>query len=185
MAGTTLLDADRTPERPPETDYPGQRYTGTQFGSLPGQIAWVVGASMFIRREVYAELGGFDPDFFLYCEEIDLCLRLRKKGHEIGLVEDVRVRHIGALSEVGRDPYDVWTRRTSAIQLFWRKHYAPTDVARLVQRDANRARRRLWVNGLAARLLPSQSRAWQNQRRYKAIRDESLKFLRGQTSSVR
>ena len=54
---------------------------------------------MIVRREVYSELGGFDPEFFLYSEETDFCLRLRERGYEIGLVKRRRGRHIGGASE--------------------------------------------------------------------------------------
>src|SRR6267142_2388381 len=104
MAATRILSADSKPRPAPETDYPGQSPLDEKFSHLPGRIAWVIGASMIVRREVYAELGGFDPDFFLYGEDIDFGLRLRRCGHEIGLGEEVAVRRIGGASEQGRDP---------------------------------------------------------------------------------
>src|SRR5262249_48788965 len=105
MAGSRVVSA--TGEwKEPATSYPGQAHIRKDFSGLPGRIAWVVGASMIVRREVYAELGGFDPEFFLYSEETDFCLRLRKCGYEIGMVENSAVRHIGGASESGRDPYE-------------------------------------------------------------------------------
>ena len=179
LAGTALIGADGTPEPPPETTYPGQLRAANDFAALPGKIAWVLGASMFVRRNVYDTLCGFDPDFFLYSEETDFCLRLRKQGYEIGYVADVQVRHIGGVSEDGSDPYDVWTRRTKGLHLFWSKHYAVEDVARLVEFDAARARRRMRLNSLLARLLPAKSKPWQKMRRYQGIYETSLKFLSG------
>ena len=177
LAGTALLGADGMPEPPPETTYPGQSRAANDFAALPGKIAWVLGASMFVRRNVYDVLCGFDPDFFLYSEEIDFCLRLRKQGYEIGYLDEIRVRHIGGVSEGGRDPYEVWMRRTKGLHLFWSKHYAPEDIAGLVEFDAARARRRMRLNGFLARLLPGNSKPWQKMRQYQAIFEASEKFL--------
>lgn len=44
---------------------------------------WVRGAVMLIRCDLFKEIGGFDERFFLYLEDTDLCLRLRKIGYDI------------------------------------------------------------------------------------------------------
>ena len=44
---------------------------------------WVRGAVMLIKTNLFKEIGGFDEQFFLYLEDTDLCLRLRKMGYEI------------------------------------------------------------------------------------------------------
>jgi N-acetylglucosaminyl-diphospho-decaprenol L-rhamnosyltransferase len=180
MAGTRLLASDGTPKASPNFEYPGQSQTSSDFSAFPGKIAWVIGASMFIRRQVYAAIGGFDPDFFLYGEDIDFCLRLRKHGYEIGFVPEAEVRHIGAASELGADPYDSWTRRTNGIHLFWKKHYAAPDVVRLVLRDQRRARFRMQLNGFFARFQSAHSSLWSKHRRYRAIFDTSSRFLKSQ-----
>lgn len=174
LAATRVVSATGEGESPPSPTYPGQTHTRNDFASLPGKIAWVIGASMFIRRTVFDLLGGFDRDFFLYSEETDLCLRMRKIGYEIGLVNNVRVEHIGAVSERGRDPYEMWRRKTEGLHQFWKKHYSVSDVVGLVRRDLRRARFRMILNGILAAVQPQQSLAWQKQRRYRAIRDTSV-----------
>jgi GT2 family glycosyltransferase len=177
MAGSRVVSA--TGEwKTPATTYPDQSHVRKDFSKLPGKIAWVVGASMIVRREVYAELGGFDPDFFLYSEETDFCLRLRERGYEIGLVEEAAVSHIGGASESGRDPYEVWTRRSKGLHLFWQKHYPPEDVERLLRRNRLRARYRMVVNGWLACIRPPKSVAWQKHRRYLAIWETSSESLK-------
>ena len=177
LAGTCILSASGQPKGPPNHEYPGQNRTSSDFSHLPGQISWVIGASMFLRRQAYEAVGGFDLNFFLYGEDTDFCLRLRQQGYEIGFVEEAKVRHIGAASERDQDPYEVATRRTNGIHLFWKKHYSPRDVARLVLREQRRARYRMVVNGVLALLQPRSSVAWQKHRRYRAICETSARFL--------
>lgn len=49
----------------------------------PFFVDWVMGSFIFIRSYVFAEVAGFDEDFFLYYEDIDLQLRIRKQNHLI------------------------------------------------------------------------------------------------------
>jgi GT2 family glycosyltransferase len=48
---------------------------------------------MMIRREAWDAVGGFDPRFFLYYEDIDLCRRVRAAGWEVGIVHSVTAIH--------------------------------------------------------------------------------------------
>lgn len=50
---------------------------------------------MAARYSVIKEAGGFDESFFLYGEDEDLCLRLRKLGYEIGYIDQAEGVHIG------------------------------------------------------------------------------------------
>lgn len=62
-------------------------------GHPDGPVDWVVGAAMMIRFRVLHDLGGFDPDFFLYYEEVELMWRIRRQGHEVLYVPAATVRH--------------------------------------------------------------------------------------------
>ena len=61
------------------------------------EIPWATGCAMLIPAKLTAELGGFDERFFLYSEDVDLSLRVRKAGYKIGLVPAARIFHkVGA-----------------------------------------------------------------------------------------
>lgn len=60
--------------------------------------AWLRGCCLLVRTEIFTQLGGFDPMFFLYYEDDDLCLRTRAAGHECLLEPSVLVTHAGGLS---------------------------------------------------------------------------------------
>jgi len=59
----------------------------------PTNVAAVAGAAFAIRRETWEELGGFDPSFFMYYEETDLCWRAQLAGYRCLYVPDSIVYH--------------------------------------------------------------------------------------------
>lgn len=59
------------------------------------EIFWATGACMFIRQEVFRELGGFDPDYFAHQEEVDLCWRARNHGYRVYYTGKSEVFHMG------------------------------------------------------------------------------------------
>jgi len=177
LAGTRVTEAGGSVECPPSLSYPKQDKTSRDFSKLSGEIAWVFGASMFIRKNVFLSVGGFDPEFFLTSEETDLCLRIRERGCEIGFVSDVGVKHIGAASERGRDPYDTWLLRAPGLYRFWAKHYPIKDARNLVRKDLFRARYRAIVYLLCSWFTEKKSGVWQKYRRNKGIGDAAKKYL--------
>lgn len=54
----------------------------------------VMGAAMLMRRDKFISLGGFDPSFFLYLEETDLCHRLKEMGGDIVYDPDIFITHL-------------------------------------------------------------------------------------------
>lgn len=62
------------------------------------QVDWVPGAFALIRASLFTALGGFDPRFFLYYEEVDLCRRAQQQGFRTEYWPDLEVRHIGGVS---------------------------------------------------------------------------------------
>lgn len=59
------------------------------------EIFWATGACMFVRAEVFHQLGGFDTHFFAHMEEIDLCWRIKNAGHKIMYSSASTVYHVG------------------------------------------------------------------------------------------
>ncbi|HOP48344.1 MAG TPA: glycosyltransferase family 2 protein [Desulfobacteraceae bacterium] len=129
LAGTGIVNPDGSFQPSLETHYPGQRHAKRELKGLRGDIAWVLGASMIIRREIIQELGGFDERFFLYGEDQDLCLRVRKAGWVIGFIPDAVAVHWGAQSERDNLPVEVWKKKLDAEVLFYKKHYSKSTVA--------------------------------------------------------
>jgi len=59
------------------------------------EIFWATGACMFIKRDVFNTLDGFDVDYFAHQEEIDLCWRAKNAGHKVYYVGQSQVYHLG------------------------------------------------------------------------------------------
>ena len=61
----------------------------------PTDVHWATGAALMIRAKDYWDVGGLDARFFAHNEEIDLCWRLRIRGHRIVCVPESYVYHVG------------------------------------------------------------------------------------------
>jgi N-acetylglucosaminyl-diphospho-decaprenol L-rhamnosyltransferase len=59
----------------------------------PEEVAFASGAALTVRREAWVRSGGFDERYFMYCEDLDLSLRLRLAGWEVGIAPAARVEH--------------------------------------------------------------------------------------------
>ena len=65
--------------------------------STPDKISrvdWVSGACMMIRRDLFEKLRGFDENYFMYMEDMDLCFRAKEEGFLTYFYEDVKVIHM-------------------------------------------------------------------------------------------
>jgi GT2 family glycosyltransferase len=55
---------------------------------------WLAGMCLVLRSATFAELGGFDTRYTLYCEDADLCARIRLRGLRLVVVREARVTHL-------------------------------------------------------------------------------------------
>jgi GT2 family glycosyltransferase len=73
------------------------------------KVDWILGACMLLKKDDFSRLGGFDQDYFLYFEEVDLCKRVYDHGGSVALATDCRINHIGSVS--GKRDYSLFTER--------------------------------------------------------------------------
>lgn len=135
LAGTRIISPDGSPQSSVEKRYPGENHTKEEVKGLKGDIAWVLGASMIVRSSIIENLKGFDERFFLYGEDQDLCLRIRKLGWIVGYIQGAVVTHLGGQSERDNLPVEVWGKKFEAELLFYEKHYTKKSI--LAIRRAN------------------------------------------------
>lgn len=70
---------------------------GVEMDAAPGvapAVDAISGACFAIRRRLFDELGGFDEGYFLHCEDLDLCRRVRDAGSQVVLDSQTPVRHL-------------------------------------------------------------------------------------------
>lgn len=92
-----------------------------------GLVDWVVGAAMLIRFQVLRDLGGFDPDFFLYYEEVELMWRIRRQGFDVLYAPAATVRHAEGMSTKIKSTQPERERRPAYWYNSWRLYYLKTS----------------------------------------------------------
>jgi hypothetical protein len=92
----------------------------------PGSPEWVSGACMLVRRTALEQVGGLDESFFLYCEDTDLCARLRAAGWDIRYEPAATVHHEGGASRPREELFALLARNRV---LYARKHGSAAAAA--------------------------------------------------------
>jgi N-acetylglucosaminyl-diphospho-decaprenol L-rhamnosyltransferase len=101
------------------------------YSAIPGgEVPWVKGAALGVRREAFAAVGGFDETYFLYAEEMDLCWRLRAAGWEIRFTPEAEVVHEEGAS-TGRLRPEMAVRLFASLAHFHRLHSPRGTLTRL------------------------------------------------------
>jgi hypothetical protein len=99
----------------------GERELAPAVYDRPTRCDWTVGSFMLARRAALDAVGGFDEDYFLYCEEPDLCLRLRQKGWGVQHRPELTVVHHGG--NEASDPRHA-AQLAYAKRIYMRKHFS-------------------------------------------------------------
>ncbi|HEX8217871.1 MAG TPA: glycosyltransferase family 2 protein [Chloroflexia bacterium] len=106
------------------------RYVVEQHANKPFVIEHPLGACMLIRREAYEECGGFDPNIFMYSEEIDLALRYSQRGWRCWQVPAAQVVHLGGRS-TRQAPVAMQRELWRSRLYIYRKYHSPLRYAAL------------------------------------------------------
>lgn len=107
-------------------------------------VAWVAASCMMVRRASFEAIGGFDPDFFLYFEDIDLCLRIRACGERVVYDPTVTIHHQRGVS-AATDRRSAMRAYRQSQERFWRKHGRGAESILAASYAALRGR--FWIGG--------------------------------------
>lgn len=83
----------------------------------------VSGSFMMIPKKIYEMVSGFDEDYFMYGEDIDLCYRVKTMGYSVVYFADAVIIHLKGQSGLNNKSPKVIYHFYNAMMLFYNKHY--------------------------------------------------------------
>ena len=84
------------------------------------RVDWVSGSCFLVRQTCFRGIGGFDEDYFMYLEDVDLCWRARQAGWEVAYEPSARVMHVQGVS-TDLHPYRmIAAHHRSLLRYWWR-----------------------------------------------------------------
>jgi GT2 family glycosyltransferase len=101
----------------------GSSYLRTWQHNAARVVPWLKGAALAIRRTAFDAVGGFDPSYFMYFEDADLCYRLTAAGWQVHFTPATTVEHVGSASTMQYRAEMAVALLASTAQ-FYRKHYS-------------------------------------------------------------
>jgi len=95
------------------------------------EVDWVSGSCLFSRRKMLEEIGLLDENFFMFCEDTDLCLRAKKNGWKVFYFPFLTVTHqVGGSTSL--NPLRAKLEHQRSMYYFFKKHYHPNFIFRLL-----------------------------------------------------
>lgn len=104
----------------------GKYYAQHLTKNQSGKVDILVGAFMIVKRDLYNEVGGFDENYFMYSEDIDLSYMILKLGKENYYFHETSVIHYKGESTVRDGLY--MKRFREAMQFFYKKHFKKSVI---------------------------------------------------------
>jgi hypothetical protein len=101
---------------------------GSPLPDAPVAVEAISGAFMLIKRRAFEAVGRWDEAYFLHCEDLDLCQRVRDHGHEVLFVPAARAVHRQGASS-----------RDRLVRVEWHKHWGMWRFYRKFQADERAA----------------------------------------------
>lgn len=88
----------------------------------PTSVFWTTGACMLIRSNVYHEMDGLDERFFAHMEEIDLCWRMQRAGHQLMAIPQSTVYHVGGGTLAYQSPRKTFLNFRNSLLMIHKNH---------------------------------------------------------------
>jgi GT2 family glycosyltransferase len=99
------------------------------------EVDAISGSFMMMRKEVYDKVGGFDEEFFMYGEDLDLCYRIQQAGYKVFYVHSTQIIHYKGES-TKRSSFDETNLFYNAMHLFVKKHLSSSLLVEAILRSA-------------------------------------------------
>lgn len=100
------------------------RYHATYLDeNTVNEVEVLSGAFMLLRASLIQEIGGFDEDYFMYCEDVDLCLRIANVGYTLVYLPDAAITHLKGQSGLSSKNRKVIRWFHQSMLIFYKKHF--------------------------------------------------------------
>jgi GT2 family glycosyltransferase len=99
------------------------------------EVDAISGSFMMMKKEVYEKVGGFDEDYFMYGEDLDLCYRIQKSGYKVFYFHESQVIHYKGES-TKRSNIDETALFYNAMNIFVKKHLSSSLLVQFILRSA-------------------------------------------------
>ncbi len=99
------------------------------------EVDAISGSFMMMKRDVYEKTGGFDEDYFMYGEDLDLCYRIQQAGFKVYYVHEAQIIHYKGES-TRRSSLDETKFFYDAMHLFVKKHLSSSLLVQFILRTA-------------------------------------------------
>lgn len=104
-----------------------ERYYGRHGAGAPLEVENLSGACLLLRRAALEDVGSFDEDrFFIYCEDVDWCLRARARGWRLLFVPSAEALRAKSASTMASSDWAI-RQYYRSLRNFYEKHHAPQD----------------------------------------------------------
>lgn len=110
----------------------------------PRNVDWISGACLMVRADARAQFGDLDDSFFMYCEDMDWCLRAWRAGWQVRYVPGPAVTHLVGRSS-DRRPVAMTVEHHRSMLRYVRKHYGRVAAALAAPLIAARLAAVLWL----------------------------------------
>ena len=102
----------------------GASWEVTRNATEPTDVGMMIAACVAIRRDLFEKIGGLDEGYFMYLEDMELCLQVRRAGFRIVYLPTVEARHVGGASSGDRS--HVWPHHSRSLLRFHARHRPQT-----------------------------------------------------------
>lgn len=109
--------------------FAADKYLGWR-GDTEREIDWMAGFCLLVRAKLLKSLGGFDERFYYYCEDLDLCHRIRKAGYKILYTPNAVITHLMGMSSAKRFPVPFELDKYRNRYRYYYKYYGRVGVRR-------------------------------------------------------
>jgi GT2 family glycosyltransferase len=104
------------------TGHKGIRRRDGNLFNIPGEVDYITGCALLIKRQVFQRIGGLDPAYRIYGEDADFCQRAKRSGFRLCYVPSAKIWHsVSSSSGGGMTPYKILNKMQSNF-LFFRRY---------------------------------------------------------------